>query len=101
MRISNTNSDFLNIISVSFEDNRFINDLFHVIGIANAHNFVDDNALTAFANNIHNLIHLLESESSVAIKWFKNNKMIVNPGKFQAIILDKEKTNHTQEKNKN
>ena len=24
--------------------------------------------------------------------------MIVNPGKFQAIILDKKKTNHTQEK---
>ena len=23
--------------------------------------------------------------------------MIVNPGKFQAIILDKKKTNHTQE----
>ena len=94
MRINNANSDFLNIISVSFKDNRFINDLFHVIEIANAHNFVDDNALTAFANNIHNLIHLLESESNVAIKWFKNNKMIVNPG-------NKEKTNHTQEKNKN
>ena len=53
--------------------------------------------LPTFANSIQNLIHLLESESSVAIKWFKENKMIVNPGKFQAIILDKKKTNHTQE----
>ena len=53
--------------------------------------------LPAFANNIQNLIHLLESESSVAIKRFKYNKMIVNPGKFQAIILDKKKNNHTQE----
>ena len=43
------------------------------------------------------MIHLLQSESSVAIKWFKDNKMIVNPGKFQAIILDKKKNNHTQE----
>ena len=43
------------------------------------------------------MIHLLESECSVAIKWFKDNKMIVNPGKFQAIILDKKKNNHTQE----
>ena len=33
----------------------------------------------------------------MAIKWFKDNKMIVNPGKFQAIILDKKKNNHTQE----
>ena len=64
----------------------------------NAHNFADDNTLTAFANNIQNLIHLLESESSVAIKWFKHNKMIVHPGKFQTIILDKKKNNHTQEK---
>ena len=53
--------------------------------------------LTAFANNIQNLIHLLESECSVEIKWFKDNKMTVNPGKFQAIILDKKKNNHIQE----
>ena len=33
----------------------------------------------------------------MAIKWFKDNKIIVNPEKFQAIILDKKKTNHTQE----
>ena len=43
------------------------------------------------------MIHLLQSESSVVIKWFKDNKMIVNPGKSQAIILDKKKYNYTQE----
>ena len=42
-------------------------------------------------------MHLLESEGSVAIKWFKDNKMIVNTGKFQAIVLYKKKNNHTQE----
>ena len=46
---------------------------FYVIETANAHNFADDNRLTAFGNNIQNSIHLLESESSAAIKWFKNN----------------------------
>ena len=105
VRINNINSDFLTVISgvpqgsivgpILF--NCFFNDFFYVIEIANAHNFADDNMLTAFANSIQNLIHLLESECSVAIKWFKDNKMIVNPGKFQAIILDKKKTNHTQE----
>ena len=55
------------------------------------------NTRTAFANNIQNLIHLLEPECSVAIKWFKDNKMIVNPGKFKAIKLDNKKNNHTQE----
>ena len=39
-----------------------------------------------------NSIHLLESESRLAsVKWFKDNKMIVNPGKLQAIILSKKK----------
>ena len=32
---------------------------------------------------IENLISLLESESEIAINWFKDNHMIVNPGKFQ------------------
>ena len=35
---------------------------------------------------------LLESERILAIKWFKNNKMIVNPRKFQV----KEKNDYTQ-----
>ena len=105
VRINNINSEFLTVISGVPQGsivgqillNCFFNDFFYIIEIANAHNFADDNMLTAFANNIQNLIYLLESESSVTIKWFKDNKMIINPGKFQAIILDKKKTNHTQE----
>ena len=65
--------------------NCFSNDLFYVIENTNAHNFADYNTLTAFANNIRNLIHLLESESTAAIKWFRDNKIIVNLGKFQVI----------------
>ena len=105
MRINNINSDFLNVIPGVPQGSIvgpilcscFFNDFFYVIETAHAHNFADDNTLTAFANNIQNLIHLLESESSVAIKWFKDNKMIVNPGKFQPTTLDKNKHNHTQE----
>ena len=105
VRINNINSDFLNVVSGVPQEsivgpilfNCFFSDFFYLIETANAHNFTDDNTLSAFANNIKNLIHLLESECSVAIKWFKDNKMIVNPGKFQAIILDKKKNNHTQE----
>ena len=70
--------------------NCFFNDLFYVTETANAHNFADDITLTTFANNIQNLIHLLESECSVAIKWFKDNKMIINTVKFQAIIHKKQ-----------
>ena len=90
--INNTNSDILNVISGVPQEsivgpilfNCFFNYFFY-IEIANAHNFADHNTLNTFANNTQNLIHLLESESSIAIKWFEDNKMIVNPGKFQVI----------------
>ena len=75
--------------------NIFFNDFFYFILVASAHNFADDNTLSSFAKTIENLISILESESEIAINWFKNNHMIVNPGKFQAIIFDKHKGNHT------
>ena len=37
----------------------------------------------------------LESESNIAIDWFTKNEMVINPDKFQAIILDKKKSNLT------
>ena len=59
--------------------------------------FADDNTLSMFEETIQNLIALLENESNTAIEWFQNNKMMVNPGKFQAIIIDKKKKCHTNE----
>ena len=41
---------------------------------------------------------ILESECKVAIKWFHENKMIANPDKFQAIVLDKRRSNNTEVK---
>ena len=75
--------------------NIFFNDFFYFILVASAHNFADDNTLSSFAKTIENLISILESESEIAINWFKNNHMIVNPGKFQAIIFNKHKENYT------
>ena len=38
---------------------------------------------------------MLEKESKVAIKWFSDNNMIVNPKKFQAIIINRpNRSNH-------
>ena len=31
------------------------------------------------------------------VDWFKNNKMILNPDKFQGILLDKRKSDHTNQ----
>ena len=50
-----------------------------------------------FEETIQNLIAFLGTESNTAIEWFENNKMMIYPGKFQAIITDKEKKYHTNE----
>ena len=61
------------------------------------YNFADDSSLCAAAKTVTELKNTLQSESEVIINWFKNNKMIVNPEKFQAIILDKQKHNYSNE----
>ena len=59
------------------------------------HNFADDNTLFSWGETLSKLIGTLESESNIAIDWFTKNEMIINPDKFQAIILDKNKSNLT------
>ena len=59
-------------------------------------NFADENTLSAFAETILELIDVLQSGSEIVIDWFKNNKVIVNPDKFQAILLDK--SDHTNQR---
>ena len=65
--------------------------------MAIVHNFADDNRLSVFAENVSKLINILQSESDVITDWFKKKQMIVNPDKFQVIIIDKKKSDHTNE----
>ena len=74
--------------------NLFINDLFFFMEIASMHNFADDNTLSAWGETLSKLIGMLGSESNIVIDWFTKKEMI-NPDKFQAIILDKQKSNLT------
>ena len=71
--------------------NIFINDLFLSLSTAELHNFADDNTIPAFSKDLQELIKRLEDASQCAIKWFTNNYMIVNPGKFQSIITESSK----------
>ena len=71
--------------------NIFIKDLFLFLEDVDLANFADDNTVYTANKNIEVLIKLLERESKSAIDWFKMNDMIVNPDKFQAMILRPDK----------
>ena len=77
--------------------NCFFNDFFYFTEKTSVHNFEDDNTISMFKETIKNLIAFLETQSNTATAWFQNNKMMVNPGKFQGIIADKKKKCHTNE----
>ena len=102
--INNTYSDLLDIISGVPQGsivgpiflNIFFNDFFYIILIASAHNYADDNTLTSFRKTLEDLIKKLEHECEVPLTWFRNNKMMVNPKKFQAILLNKSKSTHVK-----
>ena len=46
-------------------------------------------------NRTKELLPILESECDAPISWLHNNKKIVNPDKFQVILLDKLNSNNT------
>ena len=67
--------------------NIFLNDLLSTLKLSDLFNFADDNTISATADNIDHLMLTLKHESELAVKWFTENQMIVNPDKFQAMIL--------------
>ena len=48
--------------------------------------------------NLLNLIGALESQLENIVNWLKENKMIVNTNKFQALMIDKRSRDHVDEK---
>ena len=69
----------------------FITDLFPWLSTTDLHNFTDDNTISAFSKDFQELIKILEDAAECAIKLFTNNCMIINPGKFQSIIIESSK----------
>ena len=55
-------------------------------------NFADDNPITVTFNTLTELLKTLEQKSESAVSWLKQNELIVNADKFQAIILNKKES---------
>ena len=68
--------------------NIFMNDIFFLLG-PDLHNFADDNNVIAVAETIQDLMNSLEVKTSNAIEWMKDNDMIADQNKFNAIVLTK------------
>ena len=70
--------------------NIFINDLLFFISQVKLANFADDNTIYTAKSDLNELSRLLKKESEAAIKWFSDNNMIVNPKKYQEIIIKRQ-----------
>ena len=76
----------------------FMNELFLWLTKSDSINFADDNAIALTCKNLNLLLRTLEKESESAVDWFRNNNMIANPDKFQAIIMNKRRESHITHK---
>ena len=66
-----------------------INDVIGFIKRSSLYNFADYSTITAFQKDIALLKETLQNEAEIGIQWFKDNFMIVNPGKFQTMVINR------------
>ena len=105
VKVNNFLSDFLTLLSgvpqgsilgpILF--NIFLNNLLSTLKLSDLFNFADDNSISATADNTDHLLLTLKHESELAVKWFKDNQMIVNPDKFQAMVLQNSRNSKNYE----
>ena len=55
------------------------------------HNCADDNTLSAYSSDLNSLTDILTEASQTTLIWLKANYMIVNPKRFQAMLVSKRK----------
>ena len=67
--------------------NIFLNDLLTTLENSEIYNFADDNTISSISKEKQALLTTIEKDSKKAIDWFRRNNVIVNPEKFQSMIL--------------
>ena len=53
------------------------------------YNFADDYTMTVFEKDITLLKETLQNETEIAVQWLKDNSMILNPCKFQSMVINR------------
>ena len=67
--------------------NVFPNDLLEVLKNYDIYFSADDSTILGASKNGETLLETLKNESELVVNCFRNNNMIVNPDKFQFILL--------------
>ena len=69
--------------------NIFLNDLLLINLRSIVCNFADDSKLYNCRETTESVVKNLQSDLKMVLKWFKNNQIMANPGKFQYMLLGK------------
>ena len=69
--------------------NIFLNNILRFVEKTDICNFADHSTIYSCVKSVNYVIENLQSDLKTALKWFKDNQMMVNPGKFQSTILSK------------
>ena len=67
--------------------NIIINDFFYAVENSQVCNFSDDNTIFVCSETLDEVAKCIENDVRMAMNWFKLNKMVANPGKFQLIFF--------------
>ena len=73
--------------------NIFMCDLFLFIPYFDVTNYADDNTPYSANNNIVDVLNNLKLQANILDKWFKDNYMKANPGKYHLLLSATEETN--------
>ena len=77
--------------------NIFINDIFYFIQDAYICNFADDNSLYSIEDNFKEVKTMLKKNFELFQGWFYENHMVLNPGKYHYLIINKDIANESIE----
>ena len=67
--------------------NIFLNDIFFFVNIEGITNYADDNGLFSSNKDIQIALKQIENEAAILNKWFENNLMVTNAGKYNLITF--------------
>ena len=77
--------------------NIFINDIFYFIQDAYICTFADDNSLYSIEDNFKEVKTMLKKNFELFQGWFYENHMVLNPGKYHYLIINKDIANESIE----